>query len=68
MFQPSAPPGRPAAAQTFKALRDRTPTLSGAERAERFDTLPTAVRESLWTELGERCAAEIDRRLGEAGP
>ncbi len=66
MLQPSAPPGRPAAAPTtFAAFRARTPMLSGAARAEAFDRLPAADRKAAWRALAQRCATETARELTE---
>jgi len=69
MLQPSAPPGRPAAAPTtFAAFRARTAALSGAARAEAFDRLPAADRKAAWRALGRECAerAEHERLEGRA--
>jgi len=69
MLQPSAPPGRPAAAPTtFAAFRARTAALSGAARAEAFDRLSEGAREEAWRALGRECAerAEHERLEGRA--
>ncbi len=62
MLQPSAPPGRPAAAPTtFAAFRARTAALSGAARAEAFDRLPEGAREEAWRALASECAVGNER-------
>jgi len=65
MAQPSAPPGRPAAAPTFAAFRARTPMLSGAARAEAFDRLSEGAREEAWRALGRECADRAEHECLE---